>query len=145
MHMLVRDVMNRDVKTIEPSESVMEAASQMNEFRIGCLVVVRNEKLVGIITERDILEKVVAEDRKASEVKVSQVMTRDPVLIEDDKDISDAVEIMSNSQVKKLPVISGHSLVGILTAADLANVQPELLKQISALMVFPKRERSVAG
>jgi CBS domain-containing protein len=145
MYMLVKDVMNREVKTIEPGESMLEAAKMMNEFRTGCLVVVRDTRLVGIVTERDIMEKVVAEDRRASEFKVSQVMTRDPVMIEDDKDISEAVEVMSKSHVKKLPVISDHKLVGILTAADLARVQPELIKQISALMVFPKKGRPVAG
>jgi CBS domain-containing protein len=143
--MLVREVMNRDVKTIEPGKSILEAAGIMNEFRIGCLVVARETRLVGILTERDILEKVVGEDKKASRVKVSQAMTRDPIMIEDDKDISEAVEIMNRSHIKKLPVVSGQSLVGILTTTDLARVQPELVRQISSIMAFPKKGRPVAG
>ncbi len=143
--MLVKDVMNRDVKTIKPGESILDAASIMNEFRIGCLIVIIRTKLMGIITERDILEKVVAEDRKASKTKVSQVMTRDPVMIDDDKDISEAVSIMNKFDIKKLPVVSGQSLVGLLTVADLAMVQPELIKRISAIMAFPKKARTVAG
>lgn len=143
--MLVKDVMNRDVKTIEPGETILEAAKRMNEFRIGCLVVVRKTELVGIVTERDILEKVVAEDRMASQVRVSQAMTRDPVMIDEGKDISEAVDIMNKSHIKKLPVVSGQRLVGILTVTDLAMVQPELIKQISTIMAFPKKGRPVAG
>lgn len=143
--MLVREVMNRDVKTIEPDESTLDAAKTMNEFRIGCLIVARKTKLVGILTERDILEKVVGEDKRASGVRVSQAMTRDPIMIGEDKDISEAVEAMNKSHIKKLPVVSGQSIVGILTTTDLARVQPEMIKQISAIMAFPKKGRPVAG
>ena len=67
------------------------------------------------------------------------------VLIEDDKDITEAAEIMDKSHIKKLPVVSGRSLVGILTASDLASAQPKLIEKISKLMVFPKTRKNVAG
>jgi CBS domain-containing protein len=143
--MLVRDVMNSDVKTIEPEESVLDAAGKMVEFSIGCLVIVKQAKLVGIITDSDILEKVVAEDKKPSAVLVSQVMTRELVMIDDDKDISEAAELMEKTHIKKLPVISGKNLVGILTVADLAMAQPKLIEKISSLMIFPKSSKPVAG
>jgi CBS domain-containing protein len=143
--MLVRDVMNKTVKTISPGESILEAARLMNKFRVGCLVVIRDSRLAGIVTERDILEKVVGKDKKGSEVKVSSIMTRKLILIEDDKDISEAVDIMNKSHVKKLPVVSGRTLVGILTPTDLAKVQPELVKQVSSIMAFPKKGKAVAG
>lgn len=143
--MLVRDVMNSDVKTIPPDESVLEAAMRMVKFRVGCLVVTKKEKLGGILTDSDILERVVAEDKKASEVIVRDIMTKDLVMIEADKDITDAAELMDKSHVKKLPVVSGKSLVGILTAADLARAHPELVEKISSMMVFPKRRKNIAG
>ena len=143
--MLVSDVMNTDVKTISPDENVLEAAMTMVEFKIGCLVVTRKDMLAGIITDSDIMERVVAEDKRASEVKVREVMTKDLVLIEHDRDISDAADIMDKSNIKKLPVISGKSLVGILTAADLAKAQPALVEKISSLMVFPKKRKNIAG
>ena len=143
--MLVRDVMNSDVKTIEPEDSVLDAAERMIEFRVGCLVIVKKEKLMGIITDSDILEKVVAEDKKPSGVLVKQVMTKKLVMIEDDKDISEAAELMEKSHIKKLPVISEKSLVGILTVADLAKAQPKLIEKISSLMIFPKSRKPVAG
>jgi CBS domain-containing protein len=143
--MLVKEVMNSDVKTIEPGETVLEAAIKMNEFKIGCLVVISNDRLAGILTDRDILERVVAKDKKASSVLVRNAMTTDLVLIEDDKEITEAAEIMEKSQIKKLPVVSGNSLVGILTALDLASAQPKLIEKISKLMIFPKTRKNVAG
>jgi CBS domain-containing protein len=143
--MLVSDVMNSDVKTIEPGEDVLEAVSRMIKFRVGCLVVIKAGKLMGILTDSDILEKVVAEDKKASGVIVKDVMTKELIMIEHDKDISEAADIMDQHNVKKLPVIKGKTLVGILTAADLAKAQPKLIEKISSLMVFPKSRKNVAG
>ena len=142
--MLVKDVMNSDVKTIESGDSVLDAAVRMIEFRIGCLVIVKQAKLMGIITDSDILEKV-AEDKKPSGVLVKQVMTRKLVMIDDDSDISEAAELMEKNHIKKLPVISGKNLVGIFTVADLAKAQPRLIEKISSLMVSPKSRKPVAG
>ncbi len=144
--MLVKEVMNSDVKTIEPDESILEAARKMNEFGIGCLIVARNEtRLAGILTDSDILGKVVAKDKRASRVNVRQVMTRKLVLIDENEDISKAAELMKKHNIKKLPVISRKTLVGILTVSDLAQAQPKLIKQVSRLMVFPKDTKSMAG
>ena len=143
--MQVKDVMTHDVKTIEPDETILEAAGVMVKFRIGCLIVATKGKLKGIVTDSDILEKVVAEDKRASKVLVRDTMTKKLVMIEYDKDISDAAELMEKSHIKKLPVIKGKSLVGILTAADLAGAQPKLIEKISSLMLFPKSRKNVAG
>mgnify|MGYP000492268344 CR=1 FL=1 len=143
--MLVSEVMTKDVKTINPSETVLEAASRMIEFRVGCLIVVEGDRLAGIVTDSDILEKVVAENKKASDVLVNKIMTKKLIMIEEDKDISEAAELMEKTHIKKLPVISGKKLVGILTAADLASAQPKLIEKISALMLFPKPRKNVAG
>ena len=137
--------MNTDVKTAGPEDSILDAAKEMTEFGIGCLVVIKDSKLEGILTDSDILGKVVAEDKMASKVKVRDVMSKELVLIKDDRDISEAADLMEKSGVKKLPVVSGNQLVGILTVSDLAMAQPTLIKQVSALMVLPKPSKSVAG
>ena len=124
---------------------VLEAAGRMIKFGIGCLVVTKADRLMGILTDSDILEKVVAEDKKASSVIVKDVMTKELIMIEDDRDISEAADIMDQHNVKKLPVIRGKTLVGILTVADLAKAQPKLIEKISSLMVFPKSRKTVAG
>ncbi len=143
--MLVSEVMTSDVKTVGPTDTVLDAVSEMVEFNVGCVVVVKGTRLEGIVTDSDVLAKVVSEDKKASAVKVSDMMSSDVVMIEHNKDIDEAVELMREHNVKKLPVTKGSSLVGILTSADLAQAQPKLLEKISSLMVFPKQRKNVAG
>ena len=141
----VKDIMNTDVKTIKPDESVQKAAEIMKEFRIGSLIVIIGTKLTGIVTERDILNGVVAEDKVPSEVKIEDVMTKEVIMISPEMAIDEAVDLMMEKKIKKLPVVKRDKLVGILTVADLAQAQPKLLKQISALMVFPKGGKTMAG
>ena len=74
--MLVRDIMNKDVKTIEPDETVQEAAAVMSKFSIGSLIVIKDGSLQGIITERDIMSKVVSKTLDASKTLVSKIMTK---------------------------------------------------------------------
>ena len=136
--------MNTDVKTITPRSTVQKAAKEMSNFRIGCLVVVEKEKLSGIITERDVITRLVAEDLKASETKVEEIMTTEVIMIEPDKDVSDAAEIMTEHKIKKLPVISNNRLVGIITLADICAVEPELIKKASDLFV-QQEKKTMAG
>lgn len=143
--MIVKDVMNTDVQTIGPDETILDAARSMRELRMGCLVVIKGERLAGIITDSDIIGKVAAEDRKASKVKVRQIMSKKLIVIEEDREISEAADVMEKTGVKKLPVVTGSSLVGILTVSDLAMAQPKLIEQVSSLMVMPKKKKAVAG
>ena len=143
--MLVKDVMNTDVEIIEPGESVLKAARAMRDMRMGCLIVIDGDNLAGIVTDSDIIGKVAAEDKKASSLKIKQIMSKKLVVIEEDRDITEAADMMEKAKVKKLPVVSGSSLVGILTVSDLAKAQPTLIKQISSLMVMPKKTKTLAG
>lgn len=142
--MIVKDVMNTEVKTIGEESSIQEAAEQMKKFRIGSLVVVKNSKMIGILTERDILDKVVAEAEDSSKVKVKEIMTKEVVMVAPDKDIGEAAELMMEKKIKKLPVIQGKQLVGIVTATDLCTAEPKLIEQVGALMLLPKK-KAIAG
>jgi len=143
--MLVKDVMTREVITAEPEISVQDAAKAMDKNRIGSIVLVSKDKLVGILTERDIVIKLVMEDLSASETQVSDVMTTDPVLIEDDADVDDAIEAMNEHKVKRLPVVSGSNLVGIITVSDICALQPEAVEKISELIKSRKDSSTMAG
>ena len=142
--MLVEEVMHTDVKTIGKESTVQEAAEEMKKFRIGSLIVVKNSKLLGIITERDILDKVVAEGESASETKIKDIMTKEVIMISPDRDAGEAAEIMSEKKIKKLPVIKGDKLIGIVTASDLCAAEPKMMEQLAALMLMPKK-KAVAG
>lgn len=131
--MLVKDVMNPHAITTGPETTVKEAATLMYKNHIGSLIVVEKGKILGIITEGDIL-KTIARDLEVNVTLVQEVMTRDIVSIEPDKKIEDAVNLMTEKKIKKLPVIEDGKLVGIITASDIIVVEPKLIENIANLI-----------
>lgn len=125
--MKIREIM-RPARTISHDENVKEAAKLMNKHRIGSLVVVDEKKksVAGIITERDILEKVTAENKLASKVKVDDIMTKKVITIGPDKLIDDAVYLLIHHKIKKLPVVENGELKGIITSTDLITNAEEI-------------------
>ena len=117
--MKVREI-QRNVKTIDSDSTVKEAAILMSKHSIGSLVVVNSKKkVVGIITERDIMEKVNARDKLASRIRVEDIMTSKVITIDSNALIDDAVYLMIKNKIKKLPVLDNGQLVGIITSTDI--------------------------
>ena len=143
--MLVKEVMNRNVKTIDTEANVQKAAELMSKFGIGSLIVVKNNKLKGILTERNILGGVVAKSLDATDTKVKDIMTKEVVFIKPELDVEEAAEIMVDKNIKKLPVILRNQLVGIITASDICAAQPKLMESLSTLLMIPGRRKLVAG
>ena len=110
----------KNVKTISPGDTVKEAASVMSRHNIGSLVVVNSKKkVVGIVTERDIIEKVNARDKLASRVSIEDIMTSKVITIDANALIDDAVYLMVKHRIKKLPVLDNNELIGIVTSTDI--------------------------
>ena len=110
----------RNVKTISPDDTVKEASLIMSKNHIGSLVVLdAKKKVVGIITERDIIDKVNAKDRLASRVKIDDIMTSKVVTIDANAPLDDAVYLMIKNKIKKLPVTENNQLIGIITSTDI--------------------------
>jgi CBS domain-containing protein len=142
----VEDVMVRDVMTIDENSTVKEAAEVMNKFEIGCLIAVRNGKAMGILTERDLLKRVVAESKDARKTKVKDVMSSPLVVVEPSADLEDAVRLMFQMKIKKLPVVGEKRLVGLITLTDVARFQPQMiriLKQLAMRQATPKSMQKV--
>ena len=116
----VRDAMTGDPRSIGSSEPVVDAARLMREQHVGSLPVTDNEKLVGMITDRDITTRVVAEAADPKMISVEDVYSRDLVSVEPDQDLEEALRLMARHQVRRLPVIENGSLVGIVAQADIA-------------------------
>jgi CBS domain-containing protein len=116
----VRDAMTADPRSIGASASVVEAAQMMREEHIGSLPVTDDEKLVGMITDRDITTRVVAEAADPNRMSVGDVYSRDLISIESNKDLEEALRLMARHQVRRLPVVDDGGLVGILAQADIA-------------------------
>jgi len=142
----VEDVMVREVITIDENSTVKEAAEVMNKFEIGCLIAVRKGKAIGMITERDLLKRVVAEARDATETEVKDVMSSPLVVVEPSVELEEAVKLMFQMKIKKLPVVDGKRLVGLITLTDIARFQPQmikLLKQLAKRQAAPKSMKKV--
>jgi CBS domain-containing protein len=142
----VEDVMVKEVITIDENSTVKEAAEIMNKFEIGCLIAVRKGKAMGIITERDLLKRVVAEAKDANKTKVKDVMSSPLVVVEPSMDLEEAVRLMFQMKIKKLPVVDGKRLVGLVSLTDIARFQPQvikILKQLAMRQAAPKSLKKV--
>ena len=121
----VRDTMTEKPRSIGTSASVVEAARLMREEHIGSLPITDDERLVGMITDRDITTRVVAEAADPKITPVGDVYSRDLVSVEPDKDLGEALQLMARHQVRRLPVVENGRLVGIVAQADIARGESE--------------------
>ena len=113
----VKDIMTKEVVTIDNSKTVFEAAELMSTKSVGCLIVVVQAFPVGIITERDIVRRIVAK-RSSIDTKVTEVMTKTLITVEPDTSLKEAARVMSNNKIRRLPVLKNNKLVGIVVASD---------------------------
>jgi CBS domain-containing protein len=137
MEKSVREAMTENPRSIGASASVVEAARLMREGDIGSLPITDDERLVGMITDRDITTRVVAEAADPKATSVGDVYSRDLVSVEPDKDLEEALHLMARHQVRRLPVVENGRLVGIVAQADIAlreneTKTGELVEAISA-------------
>ena len=116
----VRDAMTANPRSIGASASVVEAARLMREEHIGSLPITDDEQLVGMITDRDITTRVVAEAADPKVTPVGDVYSRDLISVTPDKDLEEALQLMARHQVRRLPVVENGRLVGIVAQADIA-------------------------
>ena len=116
-----RDIMTADPKCVRESQTLVEAAALMRDLDVGALPICGDDdRLKGMLTDRDIVVKCIAAGGDPSSVRVSELAEGKPVTIGADDDIREALETMQEHQVRRLPVIDGHDLVGIISQADIA-------------------------
>jgi CBS domain-containing protein len=113
----VKDIMTKEVVTIESNKTVFEAAELMTEKNLGCLVVVIKAFPVGILTERDIVRRIVAK-RATFDLKVTEVMSKTLITVDPETSLKEAARVMSANKIHRLPVLKQNKLVGIVAASD---------------------------
>jgi CBS domain-containing protein len=116
----IREMMSSDVSFVDPSAKISDVAMMMKQKNIGSVPVVQGERVVGIITDRDIVLRVIADKKDMNQISVESVMTAQPVTIEENSDIHKAADMMAEYQIKRLPVTNKGKLVGIIALGDLA-------------------------
>ncbi|UTB33681.1 MAG: CBS domain-containing protein [Methanobacterium sp. ERen5] len=122
----VHDAMTSSVITADSKTTVADAAILMSRFKIGCLVIKGETGPLGIITESDIIAKVVAKNLMANEINIGQIMTKDLIFIDPGSELNQAARTMAKNRIRRLPVTDNGILVGILTSTDVLMVSPEL-------------------
>ncbi len=120
---LVRESMTPYTTSVDPDTTVLDAARIMRQEDVGSLPVVQDERVLGIITDRDIATRVVAEGKDPQTQTVAAIASREVVTVGPDQQLAEALQLMARHQVRRLPVVDeGHRLVGILAQADVALV-----------------------
>lgn len=127
MPVLVKDIMSRPVSKIDLNESVKVAGELMSKARRGVLIVTKDGRPIGIITDSDIIKKVVSKNLKPSSIKVKQIMSKPLVTIGPEETLLDAARKMKRNNIKRLPVVDNGKLVGVISTTDIARTSPEML------------------
>lgn len=122
----VRDIMTQGATCVGANDTVVDAAVKMRDLQVGALPICgEDDRLKGVITDRDVAIQIVAEGRDPSSVRVSQVAQGEVVTIGADDSIDELLRTMTQYAVRRVPVIDGHRLVGIVSQADVARRLPE--------------------
>lgn len=122
MYMKVKECMCNQVSCVKPETTISDVAKLMEQQRVGCIPVCdNNQKIVGLITDRDIVLRGVACNKDTSTTPISEVMTTTVFTVAPDAEVSEASKIMCDCQIKRVPVLENETIVGIITLGDLAN------------------------
>ncbi len=119
----LRDIMTTQVAAVSPQDNVYQAASLMKQHNVGMIPVVENGQLRGVITDRDLVVRGIA-DKKPNSQQVADVMTNAPVTGTPDMSVDEAARLMAQHQIRRLPVVENGQLVGVVSIGDLAVRQP---------------------
>jgi len=142
----VEDVMTKEIITIDENATVKEAADIMDKNDISCLIARRNGRAIGIITERDLLKRIIVEAKNPEKTKVKAVMSSPLEVVAVGTELETALRLMFLKKIKKLPVVNKDTILGLVSLTDIARCQPTiitLLKSLAAARDTPKSMKKV--
>lgn len=123
--MKVKDIMSNEIASLNSDDSIEKAAQLMKQYDVGSIPVCSNNEVIGIVTDRDITLRSVAKDQGSKLQNVSDIMTSNLVVGDPDMNIHDAAALMSEKQIRRLPIVENKNLVGIVALADIS-LEPSL-------------------
>ena len=126
--------MAKNIKTVKPDDSVHAAVQKMNKFDIGSVIVINSGRPVGIITETNIMRRVVEPRMDPATVWVKDIMTSPIISIEENATVAEAAKIMADRKINRLPVINGSKLVGLISSTDIVKANPTQLGILEELL-----------
>jgi CBS domain-containing protein len=116
----IRDIMTADPRTVEPDATLADAAKAMAQGDIGAVLVTEQGRVTGILTDRDIVVRAVAEGRDPSTTKVAAVCSSDPVTLTVDQTVEDAIRVVHDHDVRRIPIVEDGRAAGVVSIGDLA-------------------------
>ncbi len=122
--MKLKDIMSVNVAKVDSNDSIEKAAQLMKQYNVGSIPVCKNNSVVGIVTDRDIAIRSVA-NGQSSEQTVNEVMTQNPITGSPDMDVHEAARVMGQKQIRRLPIVDNNSLVGMVSLGDIS-IEPKL-------------------
>ncbi len=129
----VSDVMTRGVRSLSPDDSLVKAAQAMEELNVGAIPVCDGDRLCGMVTDRDIVVRGVAQELDLQNCKLGDVMSGHVRTVRENDDVNDVLQEMSNAQIRRMPVVDNQDrLVGIVSLGDIAAKQPQQQGQVAS-------------
>ena len=132
--MIVRDIMAKNIKTVKPDDTVHAAVLKMNKFDIGSVIVVSSGRPVGIITETNVMRRIVEPRMDPATVWTKDIMSSPLTTIDENAAIEEAAKIMAQKRINRLPVIKGNKLVGLISSSDIVKSSPTQLGILDELL-----------
>lgn len=128
------EIKGSEIYAVPPEMPVLEAIKQMAERRVGALLVMRGEALVGVLSERDYARKVILQGRSSAQTAVSDIMTSPPLTVGPDTEVVDCMRLCTNSRIRHLPVVHDDAVIGVISIGDLVKAvidsQAEEIEQL---------------
>lgn len=137
--MKAKEIMSKEVVTILSGSTVADVVKLMVDHKVSCVLIVKESEAIGIVTERDILEKVVSPKKDQMLLEVDDIMSSPLVTISPDADMQEIVEKLTKNKIKKLPVVDGEHLVGIVTTGDIVAKSPDYIAELASLVLRPTK------
>lgn len=144
IYISVKEVMTEKVITTDIEESALKVGKEMIKHNVGSIIVTKNDEAVGIITERDMVKKIIAKNKKTENVSASMLMSSPLIMIKPSTNVIDASKIMSKANVRRLVVMQNGKIVGIITDRDLLTIAPGLNTILSDLVEMNRKQDVMA-
>jgi len=126
MNTYVKDIMINKIITIDSNETARKACDLYKDKKIGCLIVTKNDRIIGLVTERDLIERTICMDKDPNKTKVEEIMSKNIKTIDKFDRLEKAIEVFKKNKIKKLPVTLNGELVGLITLTDIAYSRPSM-------------------
>lgn len=124
--MPVKEIMTRDVVTVDIKSDVAQLAKKMLNYKVGSVIVTDKKQPVGIVTERDIVKKIVSKNLRPDDISIKELMTAPLISIPSSEDVTEVMHKMVKMEIRRLPVVENGKLVGIITDTDLLAISAEM-------------------